>query len=243
MIFYFIKNLMSICSICLDDNYKKEYYVTTCNHVFHKSCLLKINHNKKTINKNDDFKFIYINCPLCRNELSIPMIFHNSYCCYILNNKLFNIITNIYSKIKKSNLNPYYTFISGNAADILYNIIRSNTIDNNQLNDLLKSIDIYYIDYDNLYDIDLNSDYYATKLHYEFNYFNFNIKNIKKENNYKIIIVNSFNLLFKKINIKSFILNNLENAKTHSNKIAFVINDNYIDFYTHIDYYKNEFIE
>ena len=234
---------MSICSICLDDNYKKEYYVTTCNHVFHKSCLLKINHNKKTINKNDDFKFIYINCPLCRNELSIPMIFHNSYCCYILNNKLFNIITNIYSKIKKSNLNPYYTFISGNAADILYNIIRSNTIDNNQLNDLLKSIDIYYIDYDNLYDIDLNSDYYATKLHYEFNYFNFNIKNIKKENNYKIIIVNSFNLLFKKINIKSFILNNLENAKTHSNKIAFVINDNYIDFYTHIDYYKNEFIE
>jgi hypothetical protein len=34
------------CSICLDDNCKKEYYVTDCNHIFHKECLLQMKDSK-----------------------------------------------------------------------------------------------------------------------------------------------------------------------------------------------------
>ena len=56
------------CAICLDDTCQKEYYVTTCNHVFHNSCLLKVNNIYRIYNKNDKVQFECIKCPICRKE-------------------------------------------------------------------------------------------------------------------------------------------------------------------------------
>ena len=66
---------MASCLICLEDNFKKELYVTSCNHIFHKTCLLKISNIEKNYNLNDELKFNIINCPLCRKKISIPKIF------------------------------------------------------------------------------------------------------------------------------------------------------------------------
>ena len=39
---------MASCAICLDEDAKKEFLVTDCNHIFHMECLLQT----KEINKN-----------------------------------------------------------------------------------------------------------------------------------------------------------------------------------------------
>ena len=63
---------MSICSICLEDDSYNELHVTNCNHIFHLTCILKINQEQ---HKNTLFNIL--NCPMCRNKISIPKIITN----------------------------------------------------------------------------------------------------------------------------------------------------------------------
>ena len=50
----------TVCSICLDNYKKNEFYRTLeCNHTFHKKCI------DRWIKKD------HLNCPMCRNDINI----------------------------------------------------------------------------------------------------------------------------------------------------------------------------
>ena len=219
------------CAICLDDTCQKEYYVTTCNHVFHNSCLLKVNNIYRIYNKNDKVQFECIKCPICRNELYIQTITIKKYSCNILKNDLYLLIKTLYDKIKHFNLNNDYVFISGFFADHLYKYltaILTNTISSSNITLSLyeKKIDLYYLDYDDLYPTDDSISLY------------------KKNNDFKKLIKQKdiFNIIYLKnkdpLYIKNFERCIYDVFKLENNsKIAFTIHNSYITFYIHNDYY------
>ena len=157
------------CSICLDDNCKKEYYVTDCNHIFHKECLLQIKNNKTNymITKNE---FTILNCPLCRKALSLYNLSYKTFNSEILDKTVFKYIKKINNIIKTSHLNKNYTFISGGFATALY-----SHLTNKNMPFIFNDIDIYYIDCHNLYDANEQKHYINNcKVR------NINIKDVKK---------------------------------------------------------------
>jgi hypothetical protein len=141
------------CSICLDDNCKKEYYVTDCNHIFHKECLLQIKNSKTNymITKNE---FTILNCPLCRKALSLYNLSYKTFNSEILDKTVFKYIKKINNIIKTSHLNKNYTFISGGFATALY-----SHLTNKNMPFIFNDIDIYYIDCHNLYDANEQKHY------------------------------------------------------------------------------------
>lgn len=145
---------MSIaCSICLDDTCIKEFYVTDCNHIFHKECLLHIKNSKTSymITKNE---FTILNCPMCRKELSLYNLSYKTFNSEILDKLVFKYIKKINKIIKTLHLNRHYVFISGGFATALYSYLT-----NKKTHFLFNDIDIYYIDYDNLYEINDQKQY------------------------------------------------------------------------------------
>jgi len=157
------------CSICLDDNCKKEYYVTDCNHVFHKECLLQIKNSKTNymITKNE---FTILNCPLCRTTLSLYNLSYKTFNSEILDKTVFRYIKKINKIIKSAHLHKNYTFISGGFAAALY-----SHLTNKNMSFLFNDIDIYYIDFHNLYEVNEEKHYINNcKVR------NINIKDVKK---------------------------------------------------------------
>lgn len=235
---------MTTCLICLDDTFKKELYVTTCNHIFHKSCLLNITDTEKIYNYNDELKFTTINCPLCRKKLSIPKIFKKQISCSVLDDKIFSTVKSLYNKINDFNLNKQYLFITGFSAKILHNIIfkMDNINDINNIcnfSDYLLSSNICYIDYDNLYNnknINILNEKYVKNL-YETEYYNYFIKDIKIQKKHRIIYLSTNN--YCGININKHIQTHFDHCKISCYKIGFMIKDNYIDFFIHSDFYKD----
>jgi hypothetical protein len=220
------------CSICLEDSRQKEFYVTTCNHVFHKSCILKVNNIYKINDKNDKVQFEYKKCPICRNELYIQTITIKNYSCNILKHDLYLLIKIIYDKIKYFNLNKNYVCISGLFADNLYKYL--TCILNNTASSLSTTlslyenkIDLYYLDYDNLYPADISIPFYKK---------NTNLRKLVKTREI-------FNIIYLK-NIDPLYIKNFERCifdifkLENTSNIAFIIHDSYITFYIHNDYYK-----
>lgn len=229
---------MTSCLICLDDTHKKELYVTSCNHIFHKTCLLKIDNLEKVRNLNDEMKFNIIQCPLCRTKISIPEIFRKQYSCMVLNDKIFHSISNLYIKLNDLNLNKNYVFITGYSAKVLYNLINYN-IDNVNDDDLYGSFlssHICYIDYDDLYNCNNINEKYMKNI-YDINYYTNYIKDVKVQKRHRIMYINKNNHCNTNLNKHIRIM--FDNCKINSYKICFIIKDNYIDFYIHSDFYKN----
>lgn len=224
---------MTSCLICLDDTHKKELYITPCNHIFHKTCLLKIPNLEKIHNFNDEIKFNIIQCPLCRKKMSIPEIFRKQFSCSILNEKLFNSLSNLYRKLNEFNLNKKYVFISGYSAKLLYNLIHENSNDID--NDFLLCSNICYIDYDDLYHSNNLSERYIKNL-FDLEYYNNFIKDIKIQKKHRILYLNKNNYCGTNINKHIGML--FDNCKILSYKICFMIKDNYIDFFIHSDFYN-----
>lgn len=224
---------MTTCLICLDEYYLKELYVTSCNHVFHKSCLLKINNIDTVKNLNDEMTFTIINCPICRNKLSIPDIFRKQYSCTVFNDNIFKNLRNLYTKLNDVNLNKEYVFITGTSAKMLYNLINSNNDTNEILvNDLYN---ICYVDYHDLYDTCYIKDK-SIKILYNTEYCINYIKDIKYHKKTKIIYMNKNNHCGT--NLYKHIRTIFDNCKIPSYKICFIIKDNYIEFFIHSDFYK-----
>jgi len=157
------------CPICLDDNCKKEYYVTDCNHIFHKECLLQIKNSKThyMITKNE---FTMLHCPLCRTALSLYNLSYKTFNSEILDKNVFKYIKKINKIIKTSHLNKNYTFISGGFATALY-----SHLTNKNMPFLFNDIDIYYIDYHNLYEVNAEKHYITNC-----NVRSINIKDVRK---------------------------------------------------------------
>jgi hypothetical protein len=219
----------------MEDNSKKEYFTTTCNHIFHKECLLKT-YDYNTVNANHKKydKYKILSCPMCRCKLSIDIIDTKTFACEILSVDIYTIIKNINKKIKELHLNKKHIFISGGFATALYSSL-TNKNTKFEYND----IDIYYADYDDLY------DYKITK-HYELNCNSItsNIKSIQTHTSseYDRML---YDFIFLNVHIKSFTLINVidytfQTFDLSCCKIAFTINDNSLTFYIHNDYYLNK---
>jgi len=127
------------CAICLEDDAQKEFFVTDCNHVFHKECLLSIKEQpeRSLLVKHN---FTILNCPLCRYKLSLYDLNYKSFSTEILDHNVFKQIKYIYKQFKKLHLNPNYVFISGGFATALYakltnknNILRKTTLNRNRI--------------------------------------------------------------------------------------------------------------
>jgi len=218
------------CSICLDDDSTKEFYVTSCNHIFHKECLLKTN---TSVNYLDNI-FTHISCPMCRNQLSLHKIHTYKFSYNILSNDDYLMIKKIARTIKELHFNKNYIFISGGFSNALYSKL-TNKNKKFEYND----IDIYYIDYDNIYEKGLNSRYFSSCE------LNLHIKNIKKNysndydrTSYDIIYLYPTNKYVK--NIKQTIQSMFESYDLSCCKTAFIFKDDYIQFYVHEDYFLNK---
>ena len=223
------------CAICLDDNSQKEFYVTICNHIFHKECILKtkVLNDSVAVYKSD---FTLIQCPLCRKNLSMYNLNYKIFYSGILENTIYNELLSIYSKIKDSHLNTNYTFIGGGYAVALYNKLTNKNTKYN-----FNDVDIYYIDYDNLYENNIIERYNTeTGCKFKTPF----LKSIKKQ----IIKLNNkvfeTDILYIKkstyVNkIEDSIMSVFNNTDLSCCKVAFTLTDNIIKFYIHSDYYKN----
>jgi hypothetical protein len=228
---------MSSCAICLDEDANKEFYVTDCNHVFHKECLLQTKGmSKNTLIQRNEFTIM--NCPLCRQKISIYNLNVKTFCSEVLDCKIFSQLKSIYRHIKNLHLNQEYVFISGGYATALYSkLTNKNTIFD------FTDIDIYYIDYHNLYKNDPKNIYKnVCKTHPN------NIKNIDKgyfmfdkesptSKLYDIIFLDSEVSHSNNI-LESTILKTFKSFDLSCCKVAFTIVDDYIKFYIHSDYYR-----
>jgi hypothetical protein len=226
------------CAICLDDDSQKDFYVTTCNHTFHNECLLKT----KLLNSESAMyksEFTVINCPLCRNKLSIYNINYKIFYSGLLEKDLYKQLVAIYHKIKGLHLNKEYTFIAGGFAAALY----SKLTNKNTLYEF-SDIDIYYIDYHNLYESNILKLYGG-----ETNNCNFKSSCVKSMQKHQIMlnpykIVDADVILLNKGNnsststIEDTILTVFDNTDLSCCKIAFTLKDDLIKFYIHSDYYK-----
>jgi len=218
------------CSICLDDDSSKEFYITSCNHIFHKECLLKTNTSPDYICQY----FTHISCPMCRNQLSLYKTNTYKFSYNILSNDCYLLVRRILKTIKDLHLNKDYVFISGGFSTALY-----SKLTNKNKKFEYSDIDIYYIDYDNLYERNIKSSYFTScdlKL---------NIKNIKKNysndydrSTYDIIYLYPYKKHDK--NIKETIDIMFTSFDLSCCKTAFTIKDDYIQFYIHEDYFLNK---
>jgi hypothetical protein len=232
---------MSSCAICLDEDANKEFYVTDCNHVFHKECLLQT----KGINKNvliQKSEFTILNCPLCRQKLSIYNLNLKTFCSEVLDCEIFSQIKSVYKHVKNLHLNQECVFISGGYATALYSkLTNKNTIFD------FTDIDIYYIDYHNLYTKNSKNIYRnSCKTHIN------NIKDVQKGNFvfnkeshtnklYDIIFLeseDSHGISYNSNILESSILKTFKGFDLSCCKVAFTIVDDYIKFYIHSDYYR-----
>lgn len=230
---------MASCAICLDEDAKKEFFVTDCNHVFHKECLLQTKeiHKNIVIRKNE---FTILNCPICRQRLSMYNLTYKRFCCQILDYEIFLQVKAIYNHVSCLHLKKNKVFISGGYATALYSKLTNK---NTQFN--FTDIDIYYIDYDNLYEINHNHVYYTDC--------KTNISNIKDVHKGKFLF-NNETFLFKDYNliildkgddnngninlIENSILKTFKGVDLACCKVAFTMTGDYITFFIHSDYYR-----
>jgi hypothetical protein len=233
------------CAICLEDDAQKEFFVTDCNHVFHKECLLSIKEQpeKSLILRHH---FTILNCPLCRYKLSLYDLNYKSFSTEILDHNIYKQIKCIYKQFKKLHLNPNYVFISGGFATALY----SKLTNKNNIQHIYNDIDIYYIDYHDLYDKNKKS-VYSNKCEYK----NPIIKDVKKGvlefGTDKTTLVTNYidydviyleNLASDDVShsnvLESNMLLTFDNFDLACCKIAFTVEDDHIKFYIHNDYYR-----
>jgi len=224
------------CAICLDDDSQKDFYVTTCNHTFHHECLLKT----KVLNDGMAMyksEFTVINCPLCRNKISMYNINYKIFYSGVLEKETYKQLVAIYHKIKGLHLNKDYTFIAGGFAAALYSKLTKKNI-KYEFND----IDIYYIDYHNLYESNILKLYNG-----ETNNCNFKTSYVKSMQKHNIMlnpyrVVDADVILLNKSNdqntIEDAMLTVFNNTDLSCCKIAFTLKDDLIKFYIHSDYYK-----
>lgn len=233
---------MASCAICLDEDAKKEFLVTDCNHIFHMECLLQT----KEINKNIIIRkneFTILKCPICRKLLSIYNLTYKTFCCQILDYENFLQVKAIYNHISNLHLNKNYVFISGGYATALYSKLTNK---NTQFQ--FTDIDIYYIDYNNLYENN-SKHVYNTDC-------KTNISNIKdvgkgkflfnKESNifkdYNIIYLDNINYSNDSNNniniIENSILKTFKGIDLSCCKVAFIMKGDYIKFFIHSDYHR-----
>lgn len=234
---------MSFCAICLDEDATKEFFVTDCNHVFHHECLLQTKGITKNvlIRRNE---FTIMNCPLCRQKISLFNLNYKTFCCEVFDNDIFLQIKSIYKHITSLHLNKKYVFISGGYATALY-----SKLTNKNTKFEFTDIDIYYIDYHNLYKKDPNHAYNNCKTRSS------NIKDVHKGNflfnkeapfckSYDVIFLDSISDIgyddtpnYTNI-LETSILKTFAGFDLACCKVAFVIIDDYIKFYIHSDYYR-----